>query len=164
MAQLAVDPGAHSQVFCVEFGFDPRTDRGRGVEPFGSGPLQVGFLQVAQGDVVGDGVAEHVLQSVFAADLFGHARNDDGQFGFVGHFFGYRGQADGFIRSDDGGVGDEEELRAGGNFVAEFPCVVGVVAADGDDFGARDDGRDQAHVRVGQAFAGGSGWAEEGVS
>ncbi len=60
LAQLAVDPGAQSQVTGVGDlvgGGHPRTERTERVSALGARPLRLAPLQVAGGDIVGDAVA-----------------------------------------------------------------------------------------------------------
>ena len=65
LAEFVVDAGFDDDVRGVEFGFDVRADGAKSVEAFGAGELDVGFLEVARGDVVGAGVAEDVGERIF---------------------------------------------------------------------------------------------------
>ena len=105
---------------------------------------RVGPLHVARGDVVGDGVPEHVLQRAVRGDVLDDLADDDGELGLVVRRARVRRQDDRVVRADDGRVRLEEQQRRGRDLVAQLGGVVGVVAADADDLGARDHRCEQA--------------------
>ncbi len=74
----------------VEVGLDPRSERAERVEALGAGPLTVLGLQVARGDVVGDGVAEDHLGGVLGGDVAADAADHDGELGLVVHVLALR--------------------------------------------------------------------------
>ncbi len=63
---------------------DDGADGAEGVEAFAAGPLAVGLLDVAGGDVVDDDVAANVGADVFVgAELAAAAADDDAEFALV---------------------------------------------------------------------------------
>ncbi len=126
-------------------------------------------LQVAGGDVVGDGVAEHVLVGAVlgdvAAGLADHHRQLDL---IIEELCEARVEPHGRARGVDGGRGLGEDLRVLGQFgllaggAGALGDVLDVVAADAEDVlaGARDGGEQlhrggEVHVLVGGELAGG---------
>ena len=84
LAEIAVDAGFDDDVGGIELGFDVRADGAEGVEAFGAGELDIGFLEVARGDVVGAGVAENVGERVVVVtEMRAVFADDDGEFAFV---------------------------------------------------------------------------------
>ena len=71
LLQLAVETGFDGDAGGeVDLVGDERADGAEGVEALGAGPLAVGFLQVAGGDVVDDGVAADIgRDGLVGADL-----------------------------------------------------------------------------------------------
>src|SRR5699024_188838 len=61
LGDLAVDAAGDLQVRGVQVGLDPGADGAGGVEGLGAEPLVLRALGVTGGEVVGAGVAEHVI-------------------------------------------------------------------------------------------------------
>src|SRR6185312_11953730 len=102
LAQLAIDAGLDGEaVPGVDFTVTPLghlnhpgADRTEGVESFGPGPLRIGFLQVACGDVVDAGVAQNIGPNVApGGQLRTAALYDHAQLAFVVHVLRERGEA-----------------------------------------------------------------------
>ena len=129
-----------------------------GVEAFASGPLPVGFLNVAGGNVVDDGVAAYVEAGVVGeVEIAAAAAYDDGQFALVVDAVREGGHADDAVGGEDGGWRLEEEEGFFGDFVAELGGVVAVVAAYAEDFGRGDRGQE---VEFGQGLGAKAGRRE----
>ena len=146
LAKVAVNARFDDDVGGIEFGFDVRADRAEGVEAFGARELDVGFLEVACGDVVGAGVAEDVGERVVVVtEMRAGLADDDGEFAYVLDALRIFREDDGVAGSDDGRGRLEEDHRLFRDFVAEFGGVGSVIAADADDF-ARSDRRNEFYV------------------
>src|SRR5918997_939493 len=79
LAHVPVDQRVDGQVARVKVGLDPGAERAEGVEALGPRPLAVGPLQVARGDVVGAGEAEHGLDGVGRLEAADQLADDYGQ-------------------------------------------------------------------------------------
>ena len=140
LAKLAIDAGLDGEAgFEVEFVADDGADGAEGVEALGAGPLAVFLLQVAGGDVVGQGVAADGRAPVrLVVEIADAAADDQRQFAFEVDAAPRR-RACGRCRRERAATrGLEEEQRLGGKFVAQFLDVVAIVAADADDLRGRD--------------------------
>ena len=127
-------------------GDHPWTEWAEGVRPLGTHPVAVGVLHVASGDVVGRGEPEDDFLGPFLGDVLTDATDDDGQLPLVVQVRGCGRPDDGLVRSDDRGVGLEEEQRPGWDFITQLTGMFGVVTADSDDLGARNHRRQQPDV------------------
>ena len=85
LAKLAVDAGFDDEAGGgIDFVADPWADGTERVETLGASPLAVFLLQVAGGDVVGEGVAANDGAQVEAGFEFaGSAADHDGEFAFM---------------------------------------------------------------------------------
>src|SRR5580698_760731 len=94
----AVEPGDDGDgraAYGVDFVGDDGADRAEGVEAFAAGPLAVGLLDVASGDVVDADVAANVGADVFVgADLMATAGDNDAEFALEVDAGGDAGNAD----------------------------------------------------------------------
>ena len=79
LQQLAVDLRGHAQVLRVVDLDELGPERAEGVQALGAHPLDVGELQVARGDVVGDRVAADVGERVLLGDVARFAVDHDRQ-------------------------------------------------------------------------------------
>jgi hypothetical protein len=111
------------------------SDRTKGVESLGSGPLGIALLQVACGHVV-HGRDRHDRVDRIA---LGRARqplpDDDADLSLELHLFGHARQADGLPVTQQAGRWLQEEEWLLRDFVAELLGVIEVVAAYADDLG-----------------------------
>src|SRR5690625_4218090 len=158
LPQLAVHPGAHGEVRGIEVHREEGPGGAGGVEGLATRPGGVGTLSGAGRDVVGGGVAEHVVQRALGRHVLGHPGDDDGELGLVVHLGGVGGNDDGVVRAGHRGVRLEEEQRLVGHLVAQLRGMVGIVASHAHHLGPRDDRGEQAHrVEVDPLPAGGDG-------
>ena len=155
----AGDDGDGGAAGGVDLVGDDGADGAEGVEAFAAGPLAVGLLDVAGGDVVDADVAANVGADVFVgADLVAAAADDDAELALVVDAVGEGGHADDAVGGEERGWRLEEEERLFGDFVAELGGVVAVVAAYAEDLGG-SDGREEVEVgeRGGLEVDGGGG-------
>ena len=111
---------------------------------FGRAP----HLAVARGDVIDDGVAEHVIERARGLDEAARLADDDGQFSFAIDLL-----RETFVEGDRlfgadhavGGLDEELRLLAADRRVGLLGVVVAVVAAAAKD-GGGTDGRGKLHV------------------
>ncbi len=132
--------------FDVEVGLDGGSEGAGRVEALRTGPLAVGLLPVARRQVVGDRVAEDVVEGVGGRHVLGDATDDGGELALEADEVRALRQHDGVAGPDHGGVGLEEQHRRGRHVVAELRGMVAVVAADADQLRARDDRGEQGDV------------------
>ncbi len=77
-----IDFGAQFEVGRVDIGNDPWPDRTECVMAFGPGPLPVGFLLIAGGHVIADGVAEDVVDRLRGRHVLTRPADHNRQFAF----------------------------------------------------------------------------------
>ena len=146
LALLAIDPGGEHQRRRVRHlvrGQDRRAHRAEAVEPLAEDPLAVPLLQVPRGDIVDDGVAEHVAERVRLADAAPALPDDDAELALVVEPAGRIELAeDRLAGGDDRGVRLAEHHGKGRHHVLraaveagprEFLRVLVVVLADAED-------------------------------
>ena len=91
LTQLAVLPQLYRCVAHIGIGINEGSDRRIGVERFAATKLFFLFLQIAIGDIEGDGVTENMLECIVCADIFRASAGHDGQFSFkIGLVLGKR--------------------------------------------------------------------------
>ncbi len=111
------------------------------VEALPTRPLTIAELDVASGDVVGDRVAEDVVEGPCGWDIAHPPADDDGELNLPVDSFGERGvDHDRLLGADDARGELGEDQRALGGFDRGLLRVRAVVEADGDDL-ARDQRR-----------------------
>ena len=138
----------------VELIADDRADGAEGVKALGAGPLIVLFLEVASGDIIGEGEAAYDVAPVgIGLEVACAAADDDGELAFKVDALRDGRHADDTAGSEQrrGRLKKDQRLRR--HLVAELADVGAIVAADADDFGRRD-GRKE--------FGGGEGHGREG--
>ena len=134
---------------------EPWTNGTEGVVGLALGPLSAALdLEVALRDVVADRVACDMLQRVGFGDVLGLGADNDCELHFPVQLGGFTRLFDSVVRSAQAGVGLEENDRLGRNRHAGFGGVVGVVQADGDEFGDVVDWCAEARIAVNQRQGG----------
>ncbi len=129
---------------------DDGADGAEGVEALAAGPLAVGLLDVAGGDVVDADESANVGADVLIrADLVAAAADDDAELALEVYAFGERRHADRAPGSEERRWRFEEEQRLFGDFIAEFGGVFAVVAAHAKDLRG-SDGWEKIEVRTGE--------------
>lgn len=83
LTDLAVDPGLDRRRRRIELRADGRTERAERVEALGPSPLAVLALEVARRDIVGDRVAEHVVEGIRRLHVLRDPSDHDGQLALV---------------------------------------------------------------------------------
>src|SRR5574341_228650 len=142
LSELTVHAAANlqpAQVSQVLDRHDPRANGAEGVEALGPGPLPVRFLEVSGGDVVGAGDAADAAQGRTLAHPVESDADHHRDLAFVLHLVRLRRQHDGLPVPDHRGGRLEKDERLLGHGVAQLLGVLGIVAADADDLGRRDD-------------------------
>ena len=104
-----------------------------GVEALGARILHVLRLQLARGDVVEAGDAEHVVHRVGGLDVRGALADHHRHLGFVLDAAGPRRNPDLVVGTDHRALRLEEHQRLGGQLLVHLGRVILVVQADADD-------------------------------
>jgi len=124
------------------------TERRKGIEELATAPLAAAEfdLVIAGGNIIGTGVAEHVVERIFTADVFAGFADHDREFAFVVHFVAGEmcRDLDGIIRILRGIDALDEKDGTLGNFGSGFGGVFGVVQADAEDLRRLDWGEQLA--------------------
>ena len=130
------------------FGDDGGAEGAEAVEAFAAGELAAaeGFvaLPVAGGNIVGTGVAEHVLEGVFAAHVLGGFADHDGQLGFVVDLAAAPRERNGIKRIGERVARFDEEHRIDRNARPALFGVLSIIEPDTEDVGG--DQRSQQFV------------------
>ena len=95
-----------------------------------------------------------MLQGVGLGDIFGLGADDDGEFDFPVELGRSARLFDIVVRPAQAGVGLDENDRLGRNCHAGFGRVIGIVQADGDEFGDVADRCAEARIPVNQRQGG----------
>ncbi len=148
LSDNSVDSGGETEVHGVGYigGVDePGTERSGFVAAFGAeiGAVVV-FEIIADGVIVGDGVAGDVFVGALAGDGAGGFADDDSEFTFVVHEGDSCRTASLSVVTDKGCAGFGERERLFGRIKLEFLGVVDIVETEGKN-GAGDDGRKPSH-------------------
>ena len=123
----------------LDFRFDVRPDRTKGIEAFGASKLYVGFLQIAGGHVVHTGVTQNITQRILViVQMRASAANNQTKFAFVLHALRIFCEDDCLRRTDDGSRWLQKNQRLLGDFVAKLRGMSGIVAPDADNFSRLD--------------------------
>ena len=146
LAQLFPEVAGDQGIGGVKLGVDPGTHRAKGIEALAARPGAVGALQVAGGDVIGDGVAEGMRQGVAGLDPAPALADHQGELGFMLHLARLGRQADWVAGTHQAGVRLEEDHRHRADLVVEFLGVGGVVAPNADDLPGLDGGQQPHRV------------------
>ncbi len=85
----------------VEISLDPGSDRAKGVEALGAGPLAVSFLQVTRSDVITCGVSQDVFRRLFGGNPAAALAHHHHQLGFMFHLLRLGRQDDRIAGADD---------------------------------------------------------------
>ena len=64
LPDIAVYARFHEDIGWIKIRFDVRADRAEGVKTFCARELHIFFLQIARGDIVQAGVAQHVVKGI----------------------------------------------------------------------------------------------------
>ena len=145
LPHLPVDAAGDQRVGGIEVGVHPGTEWAERVEAFGARPLAVGLLQVAGGDVIPDGVAQHIVPRRLGSGVPSAFADDHHQLRFMLHLLGLRRKQDGAPRSEDRGRRLEEDQWDLWDFRPVFLGVFHIIAPHADDL-ARRGRRQQADL------------------
>ena len=118
----------------------------------GAEVVEVAGLDVARGDVVQAGVAEHVVAHTLGRHVPAALLDDDRQLGLVLDTAALRRQHDGIVGADDGARRLEEDAQLVREGDAHLGGVVAIVEAHGDHLG-RQRRRQQHDLLEGVAAA-----------